>query len=242
MPIKKHDFVELEYTGRLKEGNDVFDTTDEKVAKEAKVYAKGAEYKPVVVCVGEHHVLPGIDEFLIGKDAGKFTVEVSHEKAFGKKDASALKMIPTSKFEEQGIKPVPGLRLNIDGYVGIIKTVSGGRTVVDFNHPLAGRDVVYDLKINKIVTDKKTQVESVLRVLLGLKTKVAVEGSKAKVDIPKLPAEILAELSKKVKDLTGCDVDYIIHEPEMPKGKDAHAGHDHHAHDGHDHSDPNHKH
>lgn len=239
MPIKKHDFVELEYTGRLKEGNDVFDTTDQKVAEGAKIFAKGAEYKPVVVCIGEHHVLPGIDEFLIGKEAGKYTVDVPVEKAFGKKDPSALKMIPTDKFEEQGIKPVPGLRLNIDGYVGIIKTVSGGRTVVDFNHPLAGRDVVYEIKVNKVITDKKTQVESVLRMLLGLKTRVTMDGAKAKVDIPKLPAELLAELSKKVKDLTGCDVDYIIHEPEQQKGKDADAGHDHHD---HDHSDPNHKH
>ncbi len=58
---------------------------------------------------------------------------------------------------------------------------------------------------------------------------------------------MLAELSKKIKELTGCDVDYIIHEPEQPTGKGAkggsdHAGHDHHEHDGHDHSDPNHKH
>src|SRR3989304_8909988 len=112
------------------------------------------------------------------------------------------------------MKPVPNLRLNMDGSVGRIKSVSGGRTVVDFNHPLAGRDVIYDLKINKLVTDKKVQVESILRVLLGIRTKVAIDGSKVKVDMPKLPAELLAELSKKIKDLTGLDVDYIIHEPE----------------------------
>jgi len=76
-------------------------------------------------------------------------------------------------------------------------------------------------------------------VLLGLKTKIAVEGTKAKIDMPKLPAEILAELSKKIKDLAGLDVDYVIHEAQEPKEKDAHAGHDHHD---HDHSDPNHKH
>ncbi|MBI4146202.1 peptidylprolyl isomerase [Candidatus Woesearchaeota archaeon] len=236
MPIKKNDFVELEYTGRLKDSNEVFDTTDEKTAKESKIHAKNAIYQPIVICVGEGHLLKGLDEFLVGKDAGKFSVEIKADHAFGKKDASMLKMLPTNKFAEQGIKPVPGLRLNIDGYVGIIKSVSGGRTVVDFNHPLAGHDVIYELKVNKVVTDKKVQVESILKVLLGIRTKVEVAGNKAKVDIPKLPAEILAELSKKVKELTGCDVDYILHEPESKKADD------HHDHAGHDHSDPNHKH
>lgn len=210
MPIKKHDFVEIDYTGRIKEGNEVFDTTNEAIAKKSNIYAKGVEYKPVVICVGEHQLLPGLDEFLVGKDVGSFTVEVPQEKAFGKKDAGLLKMIPANKFEEQGIKPVAGLRLNIDGMVGIIRSVSGGRTVVDFNHPLAGRDVVYDLTVNKFVTDKKVQVESVLKVLLGLKTEVKVENKKATIMMPELPKEILGELSKKLTELTGLDIEYDL--------------------------------
>ena len=207
MPIKKNDFVELDYTGRLKDTNDVFDTTDEKTAKDAQIFAKNAEYKPIVICVGESHILPGIDEFIEGKELGKFTLTLEPEKAFGKKDSGMIKMIPTSKFEEQGIKPVPNLRLNIDGMVGIIKSVSSGRTVVDFNHPLAGKDVVYELKLNKIVTDKKVQLESVLKVLLGIRSpKIAMDGNKATVEIPPLPPQILDELAKRLKDMTGLDI------------------------------------
>ncbi|MBW2969667.1 peptidylprolyl isomerase [Candidatus Woesearchaeota archaeon] len=220
MAIKKHDFVELEYSGRLKETNEVFDTTDEKTAKDAQIFSDKAEYKPVIICIGEHHILRGIDEFLEGKELGKFTLELPAEKAFGKKSAELVKMIPTSKFAEQNIKPVPGLRLNIDNYVGIVKTVSGGRTVVDFNHPLAGRDVVYELKINRIVDDKKEQVDSLLRVLLGVKAPVVVQEKKAVISFPaELPEQLKTELAKKIGELTGLEVSFEVKKEEKKESK-----------------------
>ncbi len=207
MPIKKHDFVEVEYTGRFKDTKDVFDTTDVKIAKEAQIFSEKGEYAPVIICIGEHHILRGIDEFLEGKELGSYTLELPPEKAFGKKKMELVKMIPMNKFTEQGIKPMPNLRLNIDGYVGLVKSVSGGRTVVDFNHPLAGRDVVYELKANKIVTDKKVQVESLLKVLFGTMIPVDVKEKKAAVEFPsELPEQIKAELAKKVSELTGLEL------------------------------------
>ena len=44
--IKQHDFVEIEYTGTIKEDNTIFDTTEEKVAKEHGAYDKHANYSP----------------------------------------------------------------------------------------------------------------------------------------------------------------------------------------------------
>jgi FKBP-type peptidyl-prolyl cis-trans isomerase SlyD len=211
MPIKKHDFIELEYTGRFKDTKEVFDTTDINVAKEAQIFSEKGEYVPVIICIGEHHILRGIDEFLEGKELGSYTLELAPEKAFGKKNTELIKMIPTSKFTEQGIKPVPNLRLNIDGYVGLVKSVSGGRTVVDFNHPLAGRDVVYDLKVNKIVTDSKAKVEALLKVLFGVKIPVDVKEKKAAVEFPsELPEQIKAELAKKVSELTGLELNVEV--------------------------------
>ncbi len=215
MPIKKHDFVEIEYTGRLKEEKLVFDTTDEKTAKEAQIFSENSDYKPIIICIGEHHILKGIDEFLEGKEPGKYNLELPAENAFGKKSAELVKMVPTSKFAEQNIRPVPGLRLNIDNYVGVVKTVSGGRTVVDFNHPLAGRDVVYELKIIKIVTDKKVQVDSLLRVLLGVKAPVVVDEKKVTISFPaELPEKLRTELAKKITELTGLEVFFVVKKEE----------------------------
>jgi len=193
--IKHHDFVEVEYTGTIKEDNAIFDTTDEKVAKEHGSYDKKADYSPVIVCIGEHNVLKSLDEKMIGKEAGKeYTFDLDPEEAFGRKDAKLIQMIPSSKFRQQKIQPVPGLQLNIDGMFGIVRTVSGGRCYVDFNHPLAGKNIVYKVKINRIVEDSKEKLNSLLRLHLQMKdANIELNGDGAKI-------ETKAELPKPVQE------------------------------------------
>ncbi|MEM4240368.1 MAG: peptidylprolyl isomerase [Candidatus Woesearchaeota archaeon] len=209
MPIKANDFVEIEYTGRLKDSGIVFDTTDEKVAKEHEL--PKAQYGPVVIIIGQGQLLKGLEEQIAGKEPGTYKIELAAEKAFGKKNAKLIQMVPASKFVQQKIQPVPGLRLNIDGMLCTIIQVTGGRVMVDFNHPLAGRDVVYELKVNKVVTDKKEQLKAVFAMLLNLAPeKMEIEGSKAKVEIKQeLPKEIVPELQKKIKELTGIDSEIV---------------------------------
>src|SRR3989338_8134574 len=96
--VKKHDFVEIEYTGRLKQDSSVFDTTEEKVARENGVYDKDADYSPLVICIGENNILKGLEEQIIGKETGKeYKFEISHENAFGRKDAKFIQLVPTSR-------------------------------------------------------------------------------------------------------------------------------------------------
>ena len=189
--IKNHDFVEIEYTGRTREDNAIFDTTEEKVAKENGVYDKGTEYRPLVVCIGEYHMLKALEEQLIGKEAGKeYTFEIKAEDAFGRKDAKLIQLIPLSKFKQQNIQPFPGLHLNIDGVFGIVKTVSGGRCLVDFNHPLAGKDLLYNVKINKIVEGAKEKINSLLKTHLQVKD--------AEIDLKEDAVEI--KIKEKISD------------------------------------------
>ena len=84
--IKEKSFVELEYTGRVKDTNDVFDTTNEKVAKESDIHNKAYKYGPSIVCIGQEQLIKALDEELINKEIpGKYTIEVQPEKGFGKK-------------------------------------------------------------------------------------------------------------------------------------------------------------
>ena len=64
MKLKKTDFVEIEYTAST--DNQVFDTTDEKLAKENDL--EGSSYGPITICIGEGLVLPGLDKALEGKE------------------------------------------------------------------------------------------------------------------------------------------------------------------------------
>ena len=161
--IKHHDFVEIEYTARTKEDNAIFDTTQEDIAKKEGVLDKNTHYHPAVICLGENMMIKSVENYLIGKETGKhYKIEVNAENAFGKKDAKLIQMVPLNKFRQQNIQPVVGLQLNIDGMFGIVRTVSGGRCYVDFNHPLAGKDVFYEIKVNKILEDDSEKLKSLL--------------------------------------------------------------------------------
>ena len=241
--VKENDFVEIDYTGWTKEDNQVFDTTDEKVAKEKEIFNERSEYIPSIVCIGQNHILKGLEDQLVGKELGKeYEITVQAENAFGKRDAKMIQLIPAKKFLQQRIQPVPGLQVNIDGAYGTIKTVSGGRCLVDFNHPLSGRDLVYKVKMNKIVNDDKEKLEALLKIHLYIKD-ADVELSqdsaniKLKQDVPK---QLQEEFKKIVEKCTPIKSINFSIEKAKEKGHDhdhSHNGsHEGHSHDGDDHS------
>jgi len=202
--INKKDFIEIEYTGRLQDNNILFDTTDKALAEKENLHNPKMEYGPITICVGEHHILKGIDDFIIGKEIGKeYALALDPENAFGKKNPKLLKIIPASIFKKQKINPMPGLSVNIDGVYGIIKTVTGGRTIVDFNHPLAGRGIIYTLKVKRIVSDTKEKAHSLLKMLFNVNNiELKVENDNLEIEVNKIPPkELEEELNKKIKEL-----------------------------------------
>ena len=201
--IKKGDFVEIEYTGKLKETGDVFDTTDENIARAHDIYNEKTEFGAAIVCIGESHLIDGLDKEIEGKETEKeYTIDISPEQAFGKKNPQLLRMIPASVFKKEDIQPVVGLQVAVDGMMGIVKTANSGRIIVDFNHPLAGKEIVYEIKVNKIIEDAKEQVKALLKLSLG-KVDVKIEEDKATIALKKdIPKEIQEELIKKITTLT----------------------------------------
>src|SRR3989344_5140894 len=146
MKTKKGDFIEIDFVGKLKEENIIFDLTDAKVAKENNIYHDDHPYKPIIICLGKKDVIKGLDDFLLDKEADKeYEIEIKPEDAFGKKQQELIKLVPTSVFTKQNIQPFPGLQVNLNNIPAIIKTVSGGRTLVDFNHPLSGKTLAYKI-------------------------------------------------------------------------------------------------
>ncbi len=201
MVFQNGDFVEIEYTGMIKEGSVVFDTTSEEVAKEKGIHNPRVRYGSISVCLGEGHILSGLDRQLIGKDVGEYKFEIPAESAFGKKSAKLLRLIPQKVFTQQKIQPFTGLEVNIDGMNGIVRSVGGGRTIVDFNHPLAGKDLVYKVNLIRQVTDLTEKVKGVLRLELNLSgADVKVEDGKATV-MQELPAELSGMMQERITKL-----------------------------------------
>ena len=201
--IKEKDFVELEYTGKT--DGEVFDTTDQALAEKNDLPKYNAVYGPVTICIGEGHILKGLEKELVGKETGKdYKIKLEAENAFGKKRAELFKLIPMSAFKKQNVKPMPGLQVNVEGVVGMIKTVSGGRVYVDFNHYLAGKDVTYKVKINKVLTKKEDKVKALLTLMMGKKPDYKLEKDKCTINLDvEVSQEMKDRAANKLKDLTG---------------------------------------
>ncbi|MCD4759579.1 peptidylprolyl isomerase [archaeon] len=204
--IKKGDFVELEYTGKLKVGDKIFDSTDEEIAKENNLHNKNMEYGPVTICIGEYNVIKGLDHKLEGREIGKeYEVDIEPEEGFGKKDPKLLRTVSRALFQKQNMNPYPGLQINADGMVGTVRSVNGGRIILDFNHPLAGRVLIYTVKVKSLVKDTEKQVKNLIKFGLFLnesnfKMEIVENNLKITTKI-KIPEPFEKRFKEKVKEL-----------------------------------------
>jgi FKBP-type peptidyl-prolyl cis-trans isomerase SlyD len=165
MAVKEGDFIRLEYTGKVQETDNVFDTTDENVAEEAGIKLDNKSYGAIPIVVGGGHVLKGLDEALIGMEEGEEkVVKITPEEGFGLRDPKLLQLIPMGEFKKQGMKPEVGMAITSDGNTGIIRSVSGGRVRVDFNHELAGKNLEYDIKVIKEIEDDVEKVKNMIEL------------------------------------------------------------------------------
>ncbi|USS41660.1 peptidylprolyl isomerase [Thermococcus aggregans] len=170
MKVAKKDVIRLHYIGKIKETGEIFDTTYEDVAKEAGIYNENGIYGPVPIAVGAGHVIKGLDEALEGLEVGKkYTIEVPPEKAFGKRDPKLIKTFTIGQFRRQGIYPFPGLDVEIETesgrkLKGRVISVSSGRVRVDFNHPYAGKTVVYEVEIVEKIEDPIEKVKALIEL------------------------------------------------------------------------------
>ena len=148
MAIKEGDFIRLDYTGKVKETGDIFDSTSEEVAEEAGLKTENKTFGPIPIAVGVGHVLKGLDAGLVGMEAGeKKTIEVKPEDAFGPRDPKMIQLIPMGEFRRQNIKPQVGMNITLEGHTGKIRNISGGRVTVDFNHELAGKTLIFEVSV-----------------------------------------------------------------------------------------------
>jgi len=214
--IKNNDFIEIEYTGKFTDGKEIFDTTKEDVAKANGLFNPESkiEFKPMTICVGQGQVIKGLDSALVGKKVNdEFTVEVTADQGFGKKDSKLIQLISTNEFKKQNIRPMVGLSVNVDNSMGIIRSVSGGRVIVDFNHPFASKDLTYEVKILRKIEDKVKQIEMTTKSLFNLDSEVKIIENKAEIkfklpeNIPKesFNEEIKKVISEKIKEIVGIE-------------------------------------
>ncbi len=155
-------FILVDLTIRDKEGR-VHQTTVEEVARESGIYSEGSIYLPVLVIPGETDLFPKVMEALRELGEGEsFEVRLDPEDAYGPYDRSKVKVFSIKRLEREGIQPKIGATIYLDGQRGVIKSITGGRVTVDFNHPLAGRELVVSGRVVRRIEDDLEKVRAIV--------------------------------------------------------------------------------
>jgi peptidylprolyl isomerase len=171
MTLEKGSLILLDYTAKIKDSNEVFETTRADDVKNNPDFDPNKKYEPRLLGVGEGWVLKGLDEALLQSNIGTpLNIEIPPEKAFGERDPSKVRMIPLRKLGEKANEVSIGDVIEIDDRIGIIRFIGSGRVQVDFNHKYAGRTLVYDANIVKKLDNDDEKISNLIRRRLPIDT------------------------------------------------------------------------
>lgn len=141
--VKSGDTVRLHYTGTLQDGT-TFDSS--------------AGRDPLEFTVGSGQIIPGLDKAIPGMAVGdKKTVTVPADEAYGQPDPNARQSVPRAEIPDD--LPLDlGTQLQVQTAGGqvmpvTIVEVTEEAVTLDANHPLAGKDLIFDIELVSFDTD-----------------------------------------------------------------------------------------
>jgi FKBP-type peptidyl-prolyl cis-trans isomerase 2 len=138
---KMGDTVKVHYTGKLEDGT-VFDTSIDR--------------DPLQFTIGEGELIPGFEQAVVGMNPGESkTTKVPADKAYGPHREEMVLVVDRNQFPVD-LQPKVDQRLQIrqeDGRIIVVTVtdVSESSVTLDANHPLAGKDLTFDIRLIEIV-------------------------------------------------------------------------------------------
>ncbi len=199
MTFDKGSLILLDYTARIKDNGEIFETTIEDDAKKSNLYDPTRTYEPRLISVGEGWVLKGLDEALTSTDVGqKLSIEISPDKGFGERDTNKVRMIPQRKLGEKANEIKVGDVVELDDRTGIIRYIGSGRVQIDYNHRLASRVLVYDVNVVKKIESNDDKIKYLL------KRRLPLDDEKAKFEYN--DDTVVIELSEDISLLDGLQI------------------------------------
>lgn len=138
------DTVSVDYTGKYQNGT-VFDTSDGKT--------------PLTFILGAEQMIPGFENAVRGMKVGEEkTVTLPPEEAYGNRSEDKIQPMALEKFKEAGIEPVVG---DTYGFPPVkVVRIEGDQVYLDFNHPLAGETLIFDIKLIELTPKEKEKEEN----------------------------------------------------------------------------------
>ena len=178
MALDKGSLVLVNYTAKIKDTDEAFDTTIEEDAKKFNIHDPTRTYEPRLISVGDGWVLKGLDEALTSANVGEnMNVEVPPDKGFGARDPEKVRMIPLRRLGEKAEEVKVGDAIEIDDKVGIIRFIGSGRVQIDYNHRLAGKTITYALQVLKRLEQDNERITALI------KRRIPIDESKLKITL-----------------------------------------------------------
>ena len=146
--IEQGSIVSVHYTGKFTDGN-VFDSSE----------GRG----PLRFRVGSGQLIPGFEMAIIGKEVGdKVTTNISPEDAYGAVREDLIVSVPLDKMPGQ---VEVGQALEAQGENGqsaqvFVKEVNEDHVIIDANHPLAGKELVFEIEVLNIESEPQTDAQN----------------------------------------------------------------------------------
>ncbi len=247
MKISKEDFVEIEFVGRVKDGN-IFDTNKEEIIKKEQL---NIQVKPLVVCIGHSMVVSGFDRALEDKEIGEeYIIELPPQEAFGERNPSLVKIMPLRIFHQHNIDPKPGMSFVMDNYLVRISAVSGGRVTADFNNPLSGKKIIYDFSVKRKLESPEEKIKALMQFFFNAEIPFTLEKEKVIFYLDKNKPEeanqalMIETMREKFKEMLKLEVEVKpkINEEKDRKKEPEKSVIDHNRDHNHDHEEHDHTH
>ncbi|MCQ1536972.1 peptidylprolyl isomerase [Methanosarcina sp. KYL-1] len=143
--VESGDTISVDYVGELEDGT-VFDTSVKEVAVEAGTYNEMRGYEPLTFTVGAGQMIKGFDEGVVGMKVGEEkTLKIPPEEAYGEYREEFARKLPVSAVD---FTPEVGMQLATDnGLRGTVTEVDEESFMIDFNHELAGKTLIFKIKV-----------------------------------------------------------------------------------------------
>jgi peptidylprolyl isomerase len=142
-PIKEGDSIKVHYTGKLDDGT-IF---DDSLSRE----------EPLQFTVGEHKLIEGFEKAVLGMEAGDWkVVKIPADLAYGLHKQELVMRLALKLLPQDLQQPYVGQQLQISleegaALIVIVTEISEDKVIVDANHPLAGKDLTFEIKIVEIL-------------------------------------------------------------------------------------------
>lgn len=137
-----------------------FHYTVGEVGQPATESSNGSE--PLAILIGHGNIIPGLEKAMEGREAGEtFSVDVPAAEAYGERRDGLTQRIPKKHFGNQKLEP--GMQVVLQTNFGpravTIEKIGLTAVDVDLNHPMAGKDLHFDIEIVDVREASAEEVE-----------------------------------------------------------------------------------